>query len=99
MSHKKFKLLTAIAADYGTPQSRVRFIVIAVRIGEPLPPLLAVPTHYHRDAVELGIQLGDKRIWTPRIKRGRHPYGPVTIEDAIGDLPSFDWWVPNILRT
>jgi DNA (cytosine-5)-methyltransferase 1 len=84
------------AAHYGTPQRRVRFFLIAAKEGHQLPEF-PQPTHDYPEAKDHVIKYhdGEKqvRINPVRGTKGiaRHPV--VTIWDAIGDLPQFDWFV------
>lgn len=85
----RFGLLQA--AHYGTPQARVRFFLIAAKQGYPLPDL-PQPTHDFplADALKIHLTNGDD-IVPIRTVRGTAPYHFVTVDDAIGDLPRFDW--------
>jgi DNA (cytosine-5)-methyltransferase 1 len=84
------------AAHYGTPQRRVRFFLIAAKEGHKLPEF-PQPTHDYPEARDHIIKYHDGerlvRINPIRSTKGiaRHPV--VTIWDAIGDLPQFDWFV------
>lgn len=79
------------AAHYGTPQSRARFFMVAAKYGFPLPEL-PQPTHDFpfADSLEIKFPVGHhiKPIWT---RTGYAPHRFVTIDDAISDLPRFDW--------
>ena len=84
------------AAHYGTPQRRERFFLVAAKEGHPIPEL-PQPTHDYPDAKDHTIKYGDdegeniiRPIATTKGKAA-HPF--VTIEDAIGDLPRFDWYL------
>lgn len=82
----RFNILNAGA--YGAPQSRNRLIIMASQQGCPLPK---VPTPSHAfPSRSVSIDLTDgSRIVTVNNQDAPHP--PVTVQDAIGDLPSFDW--------
>jgi site-specific DNA-cytosine methylase len=87
----RFGLLQA--AHYGTPQSRVRFFVIAAKHGHPLPNL-PQPTHDFTLADSLKISLSNGCTIEPiRTMAGTAPHHFVTVDDAIGDLPRFNWRV------
>ena len=87
----RFGLLQA--AHYGTPQSRVRFFVIAAKHGNPLPNL-PQPTHNFPLADSLKISLPNGSTIEPiRTMVGTAPHHFVTVDDAIGDLPRFNWCV------
>jgi DNA (cytosine-5)-methyltransferase 1 len=79
------------AAHYGTPQTRVRFFLFGARRGYPL---LAAPkpTHDFPQTHKLEIRFPNGDIARAvRAEAGRSPLKFVTIDDAIGDLPRFDW--------
>lgn len=85
------------AAHYGTPQTRVRFVLMGALDGLPLPNL-PQPTHYFPETNNLPIDLGGEIIRPIKAKNGAalHPF--VTIDDAIDDLPWFDWYVHDIIN-
>ncbi|OBZ68208.1 DNA (cytosine-5)-methyltransferase 1B [Grifola frondosa] len=91
-----FSLLQA--AHYGTPQSRVRFFLIAALHGHTLPAF-PQPTHDFplHDALELKFPNGIS-IRPIRTANGLAPCKFVSIDDAIGDLPRFDWKNPRKLE-
>ncbi|EMD32847.1 hypothetical protein CERSUDRAFT_99217 [Gelatoporia subvermispora B] len=92
----RFGLLQA--AHYGTPQSRVRFFLIASRRGLPLPQF-PTPTHFFHVKDNLEIKLtDDEPAAAVRTAAGVAPFSFVSIEDAIGDLPRFDWENPKKLE-
>jgi site-specific DNA-cytosine methylase len=80
------------AAHYGAPQIRVRFFMVAAKHGYALPDL-PTPTHDFpvSDALEIKLPVGHhiRPIWT---RNGYAPHQFVTIDDAISDLPRFDWY-------
>ncbi|KAH9932061.1 S-adenosyl-L-methionine-dependent methyltransferase [Epithele typhae] len=92
----RFALLQA--GHYGTPQSRVRFFLIAAKQGQPLPQM-PQPTHSSLFNESLEIHLPDPDITDPirpiLTTNGTAAHRYVCIEDAIGDLPSFDWEHPQ----
>jgi DNA (cytosine-5)-methyltransferase 1 len=80
------------AAHYGTPQTRVRFFLFGARRGYPL---LAAPqpTHDFPKTHKLEIRFPNHDIARAvRAEAGTAPFGFVTIDDAISDLPRFDWY-------
>ncbi|OJA18063.1 hypothetical protein AZE42_05415 [Rhizopogon vesiculosus] len=83
------------AAHYGAPQIRVRFFMVAAKYGSPLPEL-PQPTHDFPfvDSLEIKLPVGHhiRPIWT---RTGYAPHRFVTIDDAISDLPRFDWVNPR----
>jgi len=79
------------AGHYGLPQSRVRFFLFAAKRGEVLPEF-PQPTHDFPVIDALKIKLSNGRDIQPiHTLRGTAPCHFVTIDDAIGDLPLFDW--------
>ncbi|KAJ7492258.1 S-adenosyl-L-methionine-dependent methyltransferase [Mycena latifolia] len=91
-----FRFALLQAGNYGVPQSRVRFFLIAARHGLPLPDM-PQPTHDFEVVNQLRIRLPYNRIpMTPiRTTRGTMPHASVSVEDAIGDLPQYDWKHPD----
>lgn len=81
------------AAHYGAPQDRIRFFLWGAIEGQPLPAI-PQPSHYFplTDRLIIKFPLGDQ-IQPIRSKPGTAPLPMVTIDDAIGDLPRFDWYV------
>ncbi|KAI0095061.1 S-adenosyl-L-methionine-dependent methyltransferase [Irpex rosettiformis] len=82
------------AAHYGTPQARVRFFLIASQLGHTLPsipaPMYDLPT---KDA--LAIRFPHNLTITPITPTsGLVPHRYISVEDAISDLPWFDWRNP-----
>ncbi|KAH9984055.1 S-adenosyl-L-methionine-dependent methyltransferase, partial [Russula compacta] len=79
------------AAHYGTPQTRVRFFLFAARRGYPLlaaPP----PTHDFPQTHKLEVRFPNGDIARAvHAEAGTAPFSFVTIDDAISDLPRFDW--------
>ncbi|KAF8215788.1 S-adenosyl-L-methionine-dependent methyltransferase [Mycena galopus ATCC 62051] len=91
----RFSLLQA--GNYGAPQNRVRFFLVAARHGQPLPDM-PQPTHDFEVTHHLRMQLPYNhrpRVTPIRTSRGRAPHASVSIEEAIGDLPSWDWKHPE----
>ncbi|KAI0705891.1 S-adenosyl-L-methionine-dependent methyltransferase [Cytidiella melzeri] len=98
-----FKVLQA--GQYGSPQSRVRVIFWGSKNTLPLPQF-PIPTHCTRDDVDKYNLTTGQRLW-PAVRVRPHKYDnlqdwlqvapllPVTVEDAIGDLPAFDWINPH----
>ena len=87
----RFGLLQA--AHYGAPQRRSRFFLIAAVDGHPLPEL-PQPSHDFPNAHGLAIKLpvNGRYIRPIRSDNGTAPHPMVTIQDAISDLPRFDWY-------
>jgi DNA (cytosine-5)-methyltransferase 1 len=82
------------AANFGVPQDRERFFFIAARSGYPLPATLAQPTHYCPSRRSLDVPLPhEQAMRSATVPRGTATFPPVTIEDAIDDLPRFNWYV------
>ncbi|KAF9268448.1 S-adenosyl-L-methionine-dependent methyltransferase [Marasmius fiardii PR-910] len=89
----RFALLQA--GHYGSPQSRIRFILVASKIGQPLPQL-PQPTHDFINVSSLPIRLANDYVTRPIITtRGRALHSAVNITDAISDLPRWDWQHPK----
>ena len=79
------------AAHYGLPQTRIRFFLVAAKYDLILPelpkPLYAFPL---KDALQIKLPYG--LILSPvDTASGKALFDHVTIEDAISDLPRFDW--------
>ncbi len=89
----RFSLLQA--GQYGTPQRRVRFFLLASLKSYPLPSF-PEPTHavLHPDKLLIKLPSGDPLEPTFVTGKGSAPFKAVTICDAIGDLLPFDWFVP-----
>ncbi|KAL0569980.1 hypothetical protein V5O48_011973 [Marasmius crinis-equi] len=69
------------AGEFGTPQSRSRFFLIAAKRDLELPEF-PTPTHLFPANTSTSVA-------------SRLPHHPVTINDAIDDLPPFDWKDPD----
>lgn len=85
------------AAHYGTPQTRVRFFLFGARRGYPL---LAAPkpTHDFPQSHKLEIRFPNGDIARAvRAEPGIAPFKFVSIDDAISDLPRFDWCESPVL--
>ncbi|KAJ7610870.1 S-adenosyl-L-methionine-dependent methyltransferase [Roridomyces roridus] len=84
------------AGNYGAPQSRVRFFLVAALHGHPLPEI-PQPTHDFEVVHQLRIKLPLQKVPVNPVRttRGTMAHPSVSIEDAIGDLPPFDWKHPN----
>lgn len=86
------------AGHYGTPQTRVRFFMVAAKHGQPLPQL-PQPTHAFPTVDALGIDLPIGHHIRPILTQpGYAPHQFVSIDDAISDLPRFDWYSRIILK-
>ncbi|KAF8644239.1 hypothetical protein AX16_008594 [Volvariella volvacea WC 439] len=94
----RFALLEA--AHYGAPQGRVRFFLIAARDGLILPEF-PQPTHaFMSQALKIRLPFpmtgGERTVIKPiRTTPGTAAHPHVNIDDAIGDLPRFDWQHPK----
>ncbi|KAJ6520196.1 S-adenosyl-L-methionine-dependent methyltransferase [Mycena sanguinolenta] len=91
----RFSLLQA--GNYGAPQNRVRFFLVAALHGQPLPDM-PQPTHDFEVTHQLRVQLPYShrpRIGPIRTSRGRAPHPAVSVEDAIADLLQWDWKHPK----
>ncbi|KAJ3552491.1 hypothetical protein NM688_g4121 [Phlebia brevispora] len=89
----RFGLLQA--AHYGTPQTRVRFFLIAAKLGLVLPEF-PQPLYYFepKDALQITFP-HSLRVYPINTQPGIALFNYVTIEDAISDLPRFDWYNPR----
>ncbi|TBU32705.1 S-adenosyl-L-methionine-dependent methyltransferase [Dichomitus squalens] len=88
-----FSLLQA--GQYGTPQRRVRFFLLASRKSYPLPSF-PLPTHAVLNPDALSIRFPNGVEIKPIITGGgTAPFRAVCIRDAIDDLVAFDWKDPG----
>ncbi|PVG01704.1 S-adenosyl-L-methionine-dependent methyltransferase [Serendipita vermifera] len=88
-----------LAGHYGVPQNRRRVIFLAARRDVSLPQL-PQPTHVslQNDYLNVTVSEGDDHRFTvSRRSQRAAPLGPVTIADAIGDLPEWEWINPHTL--
>ena len=89
----RFGLLQA--GKFGAPQKRLRFFLIAAKLGLRLPafpqPLYEFPFISTKIRFPMGIVLE-----LDPVVRGTMPFHRVTIEDAISDLPLYDWYVASM---
>ncbi|KAI0756373.1 S-adenosyl-L-methionine-dependent methyltransferase [Daedaleopsis nitida] len=91
----RFGLLQA--GHYGTPQDRIRFLLIASQSSYPLP-LLPQPSHSSLKTHQLRIVLSDEVTIAPILTQGHTaPLKHVTIGEAIEDLLQWDWEDPRLL--
>ncbi|KAH9483930.1 DNA (cytosine-5)-methyltransferase 4 [Psilocybe cubensis] len=93
----RYRLLQA--GDYGAPQSRRRVIIWGARRGEPLPQFPVPVYAFPKRAWSVKLPSGG-RLEPPTRSKGKehHNYAPLrprTVNDAIGDLPPFDWINPH----
>ncbi|KAI0368858.1 S-adenosyl-L-methionine-dependent methyltransferase [Pilatotrama ljubarskyi] len=89
----RFGLLQA--GHYGTPQSRVRFFLYAAQHGYPLPQL-PQPTHDFPQQDALQIKFPNGTVIKPILTtNGTAPMKFISVAEAIGDLPEFDWKDPG----
>ncbi len=72
------------AANFGVPQKRERFFLVGTRknLGDKVLPTFPVPQHWFKGKV-IGTRLRDNYIVNPD-----SGLPPVTVRDAISDLPS-----------
>lgn len=83
------------AGSYGAPQTRRRFFLIASKATLPLPRFPA-PSHafpaqkFERMSIVDGA---GRQVQLSCIEKGIAPHRHITIEDAIGDLWPFDWYL------
>ncbi|KAJ7632933.1 S-adenosyl-L-methionine-dependent methyltransferase [Roridomyces roridus] len=88
------------AGQYGSPQSRQRVIVFGAKRDLELPQF-PIPTHAFPKGA-FSFKLVGGKSTTP-VTRGQNekylfaPHKEVTIADAIGDLPRFEWVNPHQL--
>ncbi|KAI9511110.1 S-adenosyl-L-methionine-dependent methyltransferase [Russula earlei] len=90
------------AGVYGSPQNRRRVIFWGARRGFPLPEF-PIPTHNFESAYHWAVQLdtGLKLEHVARDPDRPHrgaPLRAVTVDDAISDLPKFDWKNPHVVN-
>ncbi|KAI9446182.1 S-adenosyl-L-methionine-dependent methyltransferase [Lactarius indigo] len=88
------------AGVYGSPQNRRRIIIWGARRGIPLPEF-PIPTHYFETTqwnvqLDTGLRLEPVTRDPERPHRGA-PLRAVTVDDAISDLPKFDWKNPHVV--
>jgi DNA (cytosine-5)-methyltransferase 1 len=93
MPHRyQFRCGLLQAAHYGTPQSRVRFFLIAAKRDLELPAF-PQPTHDFPVADALEIKFPEELTLRPiTTLPGVAPHRYVSVHDAISDLPQFDWY-------
>ncbi|KIK61812.1 hypothetical protein GYMLUDRAFT_260822 [Collybiopsis luxurians FD-317 M1] len=88
------------AANYGAPQNRHRLFIWGARQGTTIPKF-PIPTHFHPAKEYRFFEHADIKLY--RVTRSLDPERPhvfapfktVTVNDAIGDLPGFDWINPH----
>ncbi|KAJ6531335.1 S-adenosyl-L-methionine-dependent methyltransferase [Mycena capillaripes] len=91
------------AGQHGSPQDRERVIFFGAKRECKLPEF-PIPTHaFHKPAKSYQSSVKNHPIRP--VKRGRGdddhifaPHASVTIEDATGDLPAFDWINPHKIK-
>ncbi|KAF9535246.1 S-adenosyl-L-methionine-dependent methyltransferase [Crepidotus variabilis] len=88
------------SGQYGVPQSRMRVIFWGSKRGLPLPefpiPVYAFQSRMTRLYPPSGGHL--ERLTRSRDPESWHGFAPlkgITIEDAVGDLPPFEWKNPH----
>ncbi|PPQ99529.1 hypothetical protein CVT24_005319 [Panaeolus cyanescens] len=92
MGYVRFALMQA--GNYGAPQRRIRFFLIAALDGHPLPEL-PQPTHDFLDKKQLKIDCFDGEINPISVLDGKTAHPFVSIEAAIDDLLKFDFEHPS----
>lgn len=88
------------AGQYGAPQGRGRVIFWGAKRGLKIPqfpvPVYAFPRGMHRISLPTG---GFMEPMTRSLIPGNYhqcaPFKPITVNEAIGDLPAFDWKNPH----
>ncbi|KAG8900856.1 hypothetical protein FRB99_005733 [Tulasnella sp. 403] len=80
------------AGAYGAPQSRRRLIIMAAKRGCPLPDM-PKPTHYFKESAWSCDTTDGFRIQP--LPSSMAALRAVTVNDAISDLPVFDWKDPR----
>ncbi|KAJ1651493.1 hypothetical protein IWQ61_007957 [Dispira simplex] len=84
------------AANHGVPQSRRRLFIWGARRGEPLP-VFPQPTTCFHGARALALKLPRNQAYlTNKRTNGAAPHSKVSIQDAICDLPAFEYLNPQI---
>jgi site-specific DNA-cytosine methylase len=82
------------ARSFGSPQNRIRLFLICARKGVPLPSM-PEPTHANPDLkiVNFSSASTSKRPFHVGSKGelGSGPLTPITVRDAISDLPRFEY--------
>lgn len=76
------------AADYGTPQQRLRVIYLAAQSDFTLPTIPAVTHHVKTPVKPLKTPWG---IFPVASRSTQSPHAQVCVGHAIDDLPQFDW--------
>ncbi|KAK0484022.1 hypothetical protein IW261DRAFT_994609 [Armillaria novae-zelandiae] len=90
------------AGAYGAPQQRNRILIWGARRGLSLPEF-PMPTHAFQRLASRWKLPGFEGASLSRATRSRNPQDdhqcaplrPVTVDDAIGDLPPWDWINPH----
>ncbi|KAL0951895.1 hypothetical protein HGRIS_008552 [Hohenbuehelia grisea] len=96
----QFRYALMQAANYGTPQRRVRFFLHAAKHGYPLPDI-AQATHHAPvpvlppEALAIHLPNTEYTLRNIQLTNGITPHHYVSINDAISDLPKFDWKHPR----
>ncbi|KAF9469258.1 hypothetical protein BDZ94DRAFT_1244081 [Collybia nuda] len=94
----RYKLLQA--GQYGAPQGRRRVIFWGAKRGLQIPnfpvPVYAFPKGVHRCTLPTGgYMLPMSRSLVPGDYHQCAPLKAITVNDAISDLPAFEWKNPN----
>ncbi|KAF8158951.1 S-adenosyl-L-methionine-dependent methyltransferase [Mycena galopus ATCC 62051] len=89
------------AGQYGTPQDRPRLIFMGAKRGHRLPNFPSRTHSFPSKNFKIPLRRDD-RIRAPTALRTDEeelefaPHPAVTVNDAIGDMPAFDWINPHI---
>ncbi|KAJ1529016.1 uroporphyrin-III C-methyltransferase, partial [Nowakowskiella sp. JEL0078] len=85
------------AGEHGLPQSRRRFFIWGAKRNLTLPEL-PQPTHCFKKNGSLNINLQSVQLKTNPSRRtlGHAPHPPISVWDAISDLPGFEYEDPQI---
>ncbi|KAF5380878.1 hypothetical protein D9615_004125 [Tricholomella constricta] len=87
------------AGQYGAPQGRRRVIFWGAKRGNPIPgfpiPVYAFPRKMNRSTLPTGYLHPVSRSLDPEVNHQCAPLPAITVDDAIGDLPPFEWINPH----
>ncbi|KAF5385343.1 hypothetical protein D9615_001032 [Tricholomella constricta] len=82
------------AGHYGAPQRRHRFFLVAAIDGHPLPEFPRPSHDFENSYLDVKLPVGNSVRPFPA-SNGTAPHPFVSIDDAISDLPRFDWKHPK----
>ncbi|KAJ7597662.1 S-adenosyl-L-methionine-dependent methyltransferase [Mycena floridula] len=85
------------AGQHGAPQARRRFFLVAARHKFPLPLWPQITHAFPTKDLKIKFPTANENIAVINapMERGTAPLRSITIKDAIGDLPLFDWEHPK----